>query len=95
MNSPLFDERFRLERRAANGIEITVRHGGEGPPLLLLHGFPQTHASWHRVAPQLAQHDTRVMPGLRGYGGSAKPPSDGARELLLDRMRAFFGDARS
>ena len=76
MTAPLFDVRFRLERRHANGIALNVRHGGEGPPLLLLHGFPQTHAIWHRVAPQLASEYTLVMPDLRGYGDSAKPPSD-------------------
>lgn len=53
-----------------------VRIGGEGPPLVLLHGFPQTHAIWHRVAPRLARRYTLVMPDLRGYGDSDKPPSD-------------------
>jgi len=86
MNPPLFDERFRLERRAANGIELNVRLGGDGPPLLLLHGFPQTHAIWHRVAPRLAQHYTLAMPDLRGYGDSAKPPSDAAHEPYSKRV---------
>ena len=88
MNDSLFDERFRLERRSVNGIEVSVRHGGEGPPLLLLHGFPQTHAIWHRVAPQLAPHYSLVMPDLRGYGDSAKPPSDAAHAPYSKREMA-------
>ena len=50
-----------------------LRLGGSGPPLLLLHGNPQTHAIWHAVAPALAQTHTAVCPDLRGYGGSFKP----------------------
>jgi len=50
--------------------------GGSGPPLLLLHGYPQTHCMWHRVAPALAARFTLVIPDLRGYGRSSKPPSD-------------------
>jgi haloacetate dehalogenase len=57
--------------------ETTIRvcHGGSGPPLLLLHGHPQTHAMWHLVAPRLAQDFTVVAPDLRGYGDSGKPPT--------------------
>jgi len=47
--------------------------GGEGPPLLLLHGYPQTHAMWHKVAPALAEHFTVIVPDLRGYGDSGRP----------------------
>jgi haloacetate dehalogenase len=61
------------ERIAVNGVEINFRRCGGGPPLLLLHGFPQTHAIWHLVAPRLAQHYSLVLPDLRGYGDSAKP----------------------
>jgi haloacetate dehalogenase len=57
------------------GIAIRVRHGGSGPPLLLLHGHPQTHAMWHLIAPRLAQDFTVVAADLRGYGDSAKPPT--------------------
>jgi haloacetate dehalogenase len=52
---------------------IHVRHGGSGPPLLLLHGYPQTHAMWHLVAPALAEDFTVVAADLRGYGESSKP----------------------
>lgn len=69
---------FNAGRHAVNGVEIFARSGGraDGPPLLLLHGFPQTHAIWHRVAQQLAQDFFLVMPDLRGYGDSAKPAGD-------------------
>jgi haloacetate dehalogenase len=76
--SALFEPRFTAERRTVNGVDIFFRHDVEGaaerPPLLLLHGFPQTHAIWHRVAPELAARYRLVMPDLRGYGDSAKPP---------------------
>ena len=55
------------------GVEIAATVGGSGPPLLLLHGHPQTRAIWHQVAPRLAEHHTLVMPDLRGYGDSSKP----------------------
>ncbi|QPF74530.1 alpha/beta hydrolase [Roseateles sp. DAIF2] len=55
------------------GVAIHARVGGAGPPLLLLHGHPQTHAIWHRVAPVLARHFRLVLADLRGYGDSSKP----------------------
>ena len=69
----LFDG-FLLETREANGQTLRLRRGGEGPPLLLLHGNPQTHLMWHRVAPDLARRFTLVAPDLRGYGFSSSPP---------------------
>jgi len=65
---------FPLEERDANGQRIRLRRAGSGPPLLLLHGNPQTHAMWHRVAPALARDFTVIAPDLRGYGFSSKPP---------------------
>lgn len=54
---------------------IHVRHGGSGPPLLLLHGHPQTHVMWHTIAPRLAEDFTVVVADLTGYGDSSKPPT--------------------
>ncbi len=67
---------FREHRVAVSGTEIFLRQGGDGPPLLLLHGYPQTHAMWHKVAPVLARRFTVVCPDLRGYGASGKPVTD-------------------
>lgn len=64
---------FEQKRVAGAGAEINLRTGGKGPALLLLHGYPQTHAMWHRIAPRLAEDFTVVCPDLRGYGDSAKP----------------------
>lgn len=65
-----FFEEFDLEQLAVPGGDIRLRRGGSGPPLLLLHGNPQTHAMWHAVAPALAERFAVVCPDLRGYGGS-------------------------
>ncbi len=66
---------FTKTRVKANGISINLVHGGSGPPVLLLHGYPQTHVEWHKIAPTLAEHYTVVAPDLRGYGDSEKPPA--------------------
>ena len=67
-------DNFSTAQCQVNGVTIHFQHGGKGPPLLLLHGYPQTHVIWHKVADQLAQHFKLVMPDLRGYGDSSKPP---------------------
>jgi haloacetate dehalogenase len=59
---------FTVEEVAVKEGRIRLRHGGSGPPLLLLHGNPQTHLMWHAVAPELAKRFTVVCPDLRGYG---------------------------
>ncbi len=68
---------FEIRRFQTAGAEINAAVAGEGPPLLLLHGNPLTHVSWHRVAPDLAKHFTVVAADLRGYGDSSKPPGGG------------------
>lgn len=75
------------------GVDIFARIGGSGPPLLLLHGFPQTHAMWHAIAPALMRHFTCVMPDLRGYGYSSCPPNDARNETYSKRAMAtdLFG----
>jgi len=65
---------FTTRPVTANGITVHVCSGGTGPPVLLLHGYPQTHVMWHRVAPVLAGRFTVICPDLRGYGDSDKPP---------------------
>ena len=67
---------FREQRIELEEAEIYLRSGGSGPPLLLLHGYPQTHVAWHAVAPMLARDFTLVMPDLRGYGQSRGPAPD-------------------
>ncbi|MCC6209993.1 MAG: alpha/beta fold hydrolase, partial [Burkholderiales bacterium] len=59
---------FRRGRIRTSGARINLVHGGEGPPVLLLHGYPQTHAMWHKVAPGLARDYTVICADLRGYG---------------------------
>jgi haloacetate dehalogenase len=71
----MFFEGFRVETHSIAGQAVRARIGGAGPPLLLLHGNPQTHAMWHRVAPVLARTHTVVCADIRGYGFSAKPPA--------------------
>ena len=70
------------------GTLRTLR-GGHGAPLLLLHGHPQTHAMWHRVAPHLAEHFTVVMMDLRGYGDSARVASDAQHAAYSKRAMAL------
>jgi haloacetate dehalogenase len=66
---------FDLDRIDVGEAVLRVRHGGSGPPVVLLHGHPRTHATWHRVAPLLADDHAVVCPDLRGYGESTKPPT--------------------
>lgn len=88
-------EGFATRRIPANGIEINARVGGSGPPLLLIHGYPQTHAMWHAVAPGLAQHFTVVAADMRGYGDSSKPAGTedhanySKRTMALDLVEAM------
>ena len=70
------------------GVRIHARTGGHGAPLLLLHGHPQTHAIWHRVAPVLAEHFQLVIADLRGYGDSGKPAGDAEHLVYSKRTMA-------
>ena len=69
-------EGFEQLRIETSGTTINVVKGGNGPPLLLLHGYPQTHTMWHKIAPRLAHDFTVVAADLRGYGDSGKPSGD-------------------
>src|SRR5664279_5805532 len=67
---------FASQRIATPIGEIFARTGGNGPPLLLLHGYTETHVMWHRVAPALAQRFSLTIADLPGYGFSAVPTAD-------------------
>ncbi len=93
-------EGFTKTRISANGVTINLVCGGSGPPVLLLHGYPQTHVEWHKIAPKLAEHYTVIASDLRGYGDSDKPPAaDGDLSVYCKRttaqdqiaVKAYFG----
>jgi len=81
-------EGFELERVDVGEAVLRVRYGGSGPAVLLLHGHPRTHATWHGVAPLLAEEYTVVCPDLRGYGESSKPASTPDHEPYSKRAMA-------
>jgi haloacetate dehalogenase len=83
-------ENFERVRVEAGGAEINLVRGGEGPPVLLLHGYPQTHSMWHEVAPRLAENFTVVAADLRGYGDSSKP--FGSEDHATYSKRAMAAD---
>lgn len=91
MGVPLPDS-FEYRRVDADGVAINCAVAGAGPPVLLLHGYPQTHLIWHHVAPLLAERHTVVVADLRGYGDSAKPASTadhatyGKRAMARDQL---------
>jgi haloacetate dehalogenase len=81
-------EDFVSATRAVSDVRINAVAGGSGPPVLLLHGYPQTHVMWHRVAHALATRFTVVCPDLRGYGESEAPLSDAAHAAYSKRESA-------
>lgn len=83
----LFDG-FSEERVVVDGLRWLVRRGGDGPPLLLLHGYPQCGVAWHRLAPRLADRHALVIPDLPGYGDSAWRGPDAAHEHQSKRRLA-------
>ena len=81
-------EGFERERVTTSGVEIDLVRKGDGPPVLLLHGYPQTHAMWHLVAPRLAEEFTVVATDSRGYGDSSKPFGDEDHSTYSKRTMA-------
>lgn len=79
---------FRERMIPVNGRELYVSSGGDGPPVLLLHGFPQTHLAWRHVAPALADRFQVICPDLPGYGASAGPVGRGGLERYSKRTTA-------
>lgn len=71
--SAFFEGFTETTAELADGRHFRLRHGGDGPPLLMLHGMPQTHCMWHRIAPALAERFHVICPDITGYGGSYKP----------------------
>jgi pimeloyl-ACP methyl ester carboxylesterase len=86
--SKLFPGSSRMEF-AVSGTTINAVAGGSGPPVVLLHGYPQIHVIWHRVAPILAERFTVVWSDLRGYGDSGNPLSDESHEPYSKRVMAL------
>ena len=97
-----FNDSFSSLRVDGDGVKIHLRHKGEGPPLLLIHGYPQTGYMWHKIADQLAASHHVIIPDIRGYGRSDKPATDDThspyakRAMAKDMMAvmAHFGYAR-
>ena len=81
-------EGFERRQIEAGGTTINLVKGGDGPPLLLLHGYPQTHTIWHKIAPRLAEEFTVVAADLRGYGDSGKPHGDSEHLAYSKRTMA-------
>ena len=86
-------EGFTLEYVDVGDVTLRVRHGGQGQPVVLLHGHPRTHTTWHRLAPQLADSFFVVCPDLRGYGQSTLPPD--APQHAQSSKRAMANDVVS
>ena len=85
----IFGEKFEKQYiNVANNINIAIRSKGAGPPLLLLHGYPQTGYMWHKIAPRLAEDFTVVVADLRGYGDSDKPTSSEDHAVYSKRAMA-------
>ena len=91
----MFDQFNSETIDVGDGVSIFARVAGSGPPLLLLHGYPQTHICWHKIAPALAERFTVVVTDLRGYGASSKPESGpdhasySKRSMARDQVRAM------
>ena len=86
--SPFIDGFTLHDVQLANGVTLRVASGGQGMPLLMLHGHPQNHLTWRKIAPRLAEKYQVILPDLRGYGDSAKPPSDDSHRAYAKRTMA-------
>jgi pimeloyl-ACP methyl ester carboxylesterase len=86
-------EGYELSQTTVGDVSLRVRVGGAGPPLLLLHGYPETHWMWAGLAGDLAREFTVVAPDLRGYGDSSKPPTVASHETYGKRAMAADGVA--
>lgn len=84
----MYPGEFDRQTIRVNGVGLNVVTGGSGEPLILLHGFPQTHLIWHRIAARLATRFSLVIPDLRGYGDSEAPPSDPEHRSYCKREMA-------
>jgi len=82
---------FKVEKVQTSGAVIHAVSGGQGPPLLMMHGAPQSHATWYKIAPELAKEYTLVMTDLRGYGDSSKPEGGKNHENYSKRAMALDG----
>src|SRR5688572_14997162 len=86
---------FETRKIQTAGATIHALLGGSGPPLLLLHGYPQTHVEWHKIGLRLAERFTVVLADLRGYGDSSKPPGGenhanySKRAMALDQIEVM------
>ena len=85
---PLLPPEFEYRRVDVAGVMINCAIAGSGPPVLLLHGYPENHVMWRHVAPALAEDHTVVLADLRGYGDSGKPVPDAAGEVYSKRSMA-------
>jgi haloacetate dehalogenase len=88
MTEPIRLPGFEYRRVDVEGTVVNCAIGGSGPPLLLLHGYPQNHVMWRHVAPGLARDHTVVLADLRGYGDSGKPEPDAAGLVYAKRSMA-------
>ena len=82
-------EGFTQSRIETNGVTLSVHRAGKGPPLILLHGYPQNHHCWQNVAPKLAEHFDVIVPDLRGYGDSDAPANDAENQTYSKRTMAL------
>src|SRR5260370_33958566 len=88
MTTTFLPSGFEYQRHDVDGVTINVAVAGSGPPLLLLHGYPENHLMWRHVAPVLARDHTVVLADLRGYGDSGKPAPDDAGRVYSKRSMA-------